>query len=204
MIVIGFPGIGKTTLAGDGFIDLESSNFVRSDGKRDEEWYITYGRIAEDLSRQGYTVFVSSHELVQHFFKTSNEEVVAVFPTADLWKEWANKLAERYFTDPSEKNKRAAVFMYQHGRTALKELREAGFRNIELGSMDYWLEGYLRYLDTDVEAILTKHTKTKEVRNIKFKIVNEKDFLREITWEDDNGQPHKFRLYDWEDINQWW
>ena len=66
MIVIGYQGIGKSTLANKDlrFIDLESGNFW-VDGKRADDWYKPYCQIAEHLSRQGYIVFTSSHEVVR-------------------------------------------------------------------------------------------------------------------------------------------
>ena len=65
MIVIGYQGIGKSTIshASKGnFIDLESGNFW-VDGKRDPEWFKPYCQIALHLHKQGYVVFTSSHEV---------------------------------------------------------------------------------------------------------------------------------------------
>lgn len=72
MIIIGYPGIGKSTLAGKDhkFIDLESSNFKIED-ERSEDWYKVYCKVAEDLSRQGYIVFVSSHLAVREALRGS-------------------------------------------------------------------------------------------------------------------------------------
>ena len=52
MIIIGYQGIGKSTLAGkdNKFIDLESGNFWVN-GERVENWYIPYCQIAEHLSK---------------------------------------------------------------------------------------------------------------------------------------------------------
>lgn len=59
MIIVGYQGIGKSSLAGRDkkFIDLESGNFW-IDGKRADDWYKPYCKIAEHLSQQGYYVFV--------------------------------------------------------------------------------------------------------------------------------------------------
>ena len=61
MIIIGFPGVGKSSVANPthtskrftGYIDLESNNFPKTDG-----WEDTYCKVALDLSQQGYDVFV--------------------------------------------------------------------------------------------------------------------------------------------------
>ena len=66
MIITGYQGIGKSTLArkDKNIIDLESSSFWKYDKScnsktRCEDWYVYYCQVAMDLSRQGYTVFVS-------------------------------------------------------------------------------------------------------------------------------------------------
>ena len=70
MVIVGYQGIGKSTLAKNrnGFIDLESSNFFVN-GERSPDWYIPYCEIALDLSKQGYDVFVSSHKVVRDELK---------------------------------------------------------------------------------------------------------------------------------------
>jgi ABC-type antimicrobial peptide transport system ATPase subunit len=54
MIIIGYQGIGKSTLArkSKGFIDLESSSFYVN-GKRPTDWHYYYNRIAEKLMHDG-------------------------------------------------------------------------------------------------------------------------------------------------------
>lgn len=97
MIVIGYQGIGKSTLAkqDDHFIDLESSMFFIN-GHRDREWYKIYCNIAEDLSKQGYIVFVSSHAEVRERLTFSSEDVVIVYPSLELKEQWIAKLKDRY------------------------------------------------------------------------------------------------------------
>lgn len=79
MIIIGFPGIGKSSVThaydGDinttGYIDLESSNFVK-----DENWVKEYCDLAIDLELQGYNVFVSSHKKVREYLAEKQD----IFP----------------------------------------------------------------------------------------------------------------------------
>ena len=89
MIIIGYQGIGKSTLTARkrGYIDLESSCFWYNN-QRPDDWYIYYCQIAEDLSRQGYKVFTSSHEVVRNFLKKSKEMVFIVCPSVSLKDEW--------------------------------------------------------------------------------------------------------------------
>ena len=110
MIVIGYQGIGKSTLAGrnNKFIDLESSNFW-IDGKRADDWYKPYCKIAEHLSQQGYIVFTSSHEVVRKQLEDSDEIVVLAFPSAELKWEWIAKLEKRYEESGLEKDYKALM-----------------------------------------------------------------------------------------------
>ena len=76
MIIIGYQGVGKSTLANkdDKFIDLESGSFwinnTDNNSKyRYDNWYEMYCNVAEHLSQQGYIVVVASHEVVRNRLK---------------------------------------------------------------------------------------------------------------------------------------
>lgn len=153
MIVIGYQGIGKSTLAGRDhrFIDLESSNFW-VDGKRADDWYKPYCQIAEHLSQQGYIVFTSSHEVVRKQLVGSREPVVVVYPSIDLEEAWLDKLEDRYCRDGSDKNFKA-----------LKNAMDRYEENIrELEDCDIPLKIRLKDIDYDLEAVLI-HFKNKEM-----------------------------------------
>lgn len=108
MIIIGYQGIGKSTLAKNNlkFIDLESGCFW-VDGKRDANWYIPYCQMAEHLSKQGYCVFTSSHEPVRKLLAKSSEQVVAICPHPDLKDKWIEKLRKRAEDSGLEKDHKA-------------------------------------------------------------------------------------------------
>ena len=107
MIIIGYQGIGKSTLAGrDKFIDLESGNFW-VDGKRAEDWYKPYCQIAEHLSAQGFTVFTSSHEVVRKQLRNSKEKVFVAFPSLELKDCWIEKLKMRWEDTQLDKDYKA-------------------------------------------------------------------------------------------------
>lgn len=110
MIVIGYPGIGKSTMSGvlSGFVDLESSNF-RDLGER---WYVKYVDVGFDLHRQGFSVLLSSHREVVDFIGSlklkygCQATVVVCFPDVPH-KDWEERLEKRYLEEPSDKNRRA-------------------------------------------------------------------------------------------------
>lgn len=145
MIVIGYQGIGKSSLAGRDrkFIDLESSNFW-VDGKRADDWYKPYCNIAEHLSRQGYIVFTSSHEVVRKQLEKSKEVVVLVYPSLALKDMWIDKLQERYRSTGLDKDYKAlmnAMIMYDSN---IRELDNSKFNyKIALKDVNYDLEASL-------------------------------------------------------------
>lgn len=107
LIICGFPGIGKSTLANSrsDIIDFESTNF----NKTNENWYEDYCNCILDLSRQGYTVFCSTHEKVTNFLSTKTK-INIIFPDYSLKEEWISRVKTRYEKDPSGKNLRALTF----------------------------------------------------------------------------------------------
>ena len=145
MIIIGYQGIGKSTLAqcNLNYVDLESSNFW-IDGKRADDWYRPYCKIAEHLSRQGYRVFVSSHECVRNTLKDSNEQVVCCVPAVSLKDQWIERLKKRYESDQSDKNYKAYMNAVDRYEDNIMEIEFSGFPVVILTSMDYDLDAEIR------------------------------------------------------------
>ena len=145
MIIIGYQGIGKSTLAGkNGCIDLESGNFWFYDEEtkqkmRHSNWYIPYCQIANHLSEQGYTVFVSSHEVVRNELKKSDQRVIVVCPDLHLKDEWIKKLEDRYEYTGLEKDFKAFKNAFDRYEENIKELLYSGFDTYAIDSMDYVL-----------------------------------------------------------------
>lgn len=144
MIIIGYQGIGKSTLAGkENCIDLESGNFWHN-GVRPDNWYIFYCQIAEHLSQQGYTVFVSSHEVVRNRLKKYSEEKVYVcYPSINLKDEWIDKLEKRYETTRLEKDFKALMNAKDRYIDNINELKNCNIKGIEITDMNYSLKDLL-------------------------------------------------------------
>lgn len=158
LIIIGYPGIGKSSIAGkDGCIDLESSCFY-VDGKRDPKWYIPYTNIAMNLANQGYTVFTSSHASVAHELKTLQMigftmlkyknigDIVVFRPQAGPeWKhEWIERLQKRYERTHLAKDYRALESVKTGFYELLKQLDCSGFDVFTPDSLDYDLYDYVK------------------------------------------------------------
>lgn len=150
MIIIGYQGIGKSSVASpeNKCIDLESSNFWH-EGKRPDDWYIYYCNIAVDLSKQGYVVFTSSHKEVRDYLLKFTKEttILCMFPEVMLEDAWIQRLQKRYDADPSEKNYKALMNAKDRFAENVEEMRQCGHRYWPIYSMDYDL------LD-DVKCIL--------------------------------------------------
>lgn len=164
MIIIGYQGIGKSTLARNQlsehgmseYIDLESSCFWH-DGKRPDDWYIYYCQMAEFLSRQGFKVFVSSHKIVRDFLRNSKEQVLIICPNITLKKEWIKRLENRYNDNPSEKNYKAwknAAECFEQNISDLLSERKNQYKVMTIESMKYYLESIIDTME--VEWLLQK------------------------------------------------
>ena len=123
MIIVGYPCIGKSTYAASHrfkAIDLESSNFIK-----DGSWVESYCNVAIDLSKQGYDVFVSSHDAIRkQLLKSGYEFIFAIYPSLEIKDEWIEQLHNRYLNTELEKDYRAwqrAASYYDEDVTAFKE-----------------------------------------------------------------------------------
>jgi hypothetical protein len=153
MIIIGYQGIGKSTMAGqNGCIDLESGNFW-ANGKRAEDWYIPYCQIANHLSEQGYTVFVSSHEVVRNELKKSKERVVAIVPAVELRDEWTKKLFMRYMDSNLEKDYKAYANAKDRYTENIMEIINSGFPVFLIYDMDYDLKKIVNIVSRDISEM---------------------------------------------------
>lgn len=104
-IIVGYPCIGKTSIAGqDNIIDLDSSTFKNEQGIRHEDWTETYVNIALSLANQGYKVFVSSHFLVTNELKRRNIPFSIICPSLELYEEWICRAFRRFEKSQSEKD----------------------------------------------------------------------------------------------------
>ena len=159
MIIIGYQGIGKSTLTKNniGYIDLESGNFWWN-GQRPHDWYIYYCQIAEDLSRQRYVVFVSSHKEVREFLKNSEEVVIVIFPSILKRDEWVKKLKDRYEKSGKEKDYKAWMNAEDRYKENISELMRSGFYFIDIDDV----------LNYDLEEIIKRGIKKLMERGCKW------------------------------------
>lgn len=150
MIIIGYQGIGKSTLANtnNAYIDLESSNFWYK-GQRHDYWYIYYCQIAKNLSQQNHNVFVSSHKEVVKYLKDNccNEIVICIYPSILLAEEWKQKLKERYAKTQLTKDYKAWKNAEDRYHENISELMMCGIPHIEINSMKYNLKELIESAD---------------------------------------------------------
>lgn len=145
MIIVGYPGIGKSTLAQieNNVIDLESSLFRNLSDK----WYEVYASLAEDLSKQRNTVFVSSHSTVIVELLGRSEKVSVIYPSLNIKEGWIQKIGERLLEDPSMKNFRAYQRVKDMFEDDIKWLRCIDLPKAEIDDMNYKLVDIVKDLE---------------------------------------------------------
>lgn len=149
MIISGYQGIGKSSLAGfDGkVIDLESGNFWVDTGDggkyRSEHWCKTYVNIACHLSEQGFTVFVSCHREVREELRKRMDEglckALVICPSLELKDEWLKRLEVRFESSKLEKDYRACKNAEENYDRSITELIEGELPCLVIKNMDYSL-----------------------------------------------------------------
>ena len=173
MIVIGYQGIGKSTLATKSlrYIDLESSSFWFDDPEtkqrvRHGNWYEVYCNVAEDLSRQGYTVFVSSHQPVRERLSRSDEYVITCVPSLDLKDKWIEKLRLRYENSGLEKDYKAYMNAIDGFTENVTEIMRSGFDVLEIKDMNYDLKKLLEVCEKGGRRLTIEEVK-QHIDNLK-------------------------------------
>ena len=161
MIITGYPGIGKSTLASENqnIIDLESSCFWKSevdaDGHtvrtRPAEWYIYYCQMAEHLSKQGYIVFVSSHKEVREYLSNNaKEKFCAIYPDITMKDEWIQMLTDRYTNTSDEKDLRALKHAQEHFCDDVKDFQAGSYTYIAtFTGKNYSLKYIVQFLENN-------------------------------------------------------
>ncbi len=162
IIYICYQGVGKSSTVNecDFFIDLESSNFKDENGYRTDDWYVYYVNIAFDLASQGYSVFVSSHEVVRKqisYMKDKyypNINVCVVYPSVELKDEWIERLEKRYDENPTEKNRVAYLNAKDRFSENIAEMEkdadDFGFDKVEIDTCKYKLIDKLPLEDDNI------------------------------------------------------
>lgn len=146
MIIAGYPGIGKSTIASRDlrFIDLESSIFWLEDTVghkyRPDNWDELYCKTAEWLSMQGYIVFVSSHPNIIERLCLSRKKFVLIYPSISLRKEWLSRLYKRYNETNNDKDLRAYEHVSENYYSDIERISMYNCEHFRLNTMEYNLQ----------------------------------------------------------------
>lgn len=157
LIVCGYPGIGKSSIAGwNNCIDLESSYFSHDErGKIIDGWVERYCKTALDIARQGYTVLVSCHESVRNCIYTLQKDyykrwhtpkvpVVIFCPRPEMKEAWAIRLVERYLRTNRDKDLRAFEGAIKSWETNMQYMTRLDYLPIySPDEIDYDLRDYI-------------------------------------------------------------
>ena len=147
MIIFGYQGIGKSSLAnsptGALYIDLESSMFrTPMHPERSEDWFQAYGNIVCDLDKQGKFVFSACHQQIRDYIASEKniKGVVAAicYPSLELREEWLYRLRQRWMDTQLPKDKAALDFAEASYSSSIKALdKDTDYDHIILHNMNY-------------------------------------------------------------------
>lgn len=155
LIICGYPGVGKSSVAGwNNCIDLESSWFSHNDkGDRiypDEMWCEKYCELAIYLASQGFMVLLSTHQAVintlrdcQLMLKHYRVKVVIFAPRPGMKKEWTLRLFNRYMDSEEAKDLRAFVGAIEYWDSKLATIAHSDFPVYSPDSIDYDFREYI-------------------------------------------------------------
>ena len=153
MIIFGYQGIGKSSLAnsptGALYIDLESSMFrTPMHPERSEDWFQAYGNIVCDLDKQGKFVFSACHQQIRDYIASEKniKGVVAAicYPSLELREEWLYRLRQRWMDTQLPKDKAALDFAEASYSSSIKALdKDTDYDHIILNNMNYNLMNIL-------------------------------------------------------------
>lgn len=160
MVIIGFPGVGKSHVARQavqlwelmGYTDLESSHFDKSN----RDWFVTYCEVALDLSRQGYRVFVSSHAEVRQYLlnnATSEDFLLEVFPSPELKEIWLERLNYRYSRTALDKDRRSYEYMRSNYDEAVSSMMSDGVKHKIMLTEDDPLTDLQQVLQSYIDSV---------------------------------------------------
>ena len=149
-IIMGYPGIGKSSMNDPHFIDLESSCFNWSNGKgKVQNWAEVYANTAIHLAKDHY-VFTSTHKEVQEelMSRVPNSNLVIIYPSNLIVQDWDNKLRKRFAFGPSdERDKNYAAYSYitKNYDQTIKDIEATSkiYPHIELCTVNYRIEDLL-------------------------------------------------------------
>lgn len=161
LVIIGYQGIGKSSLAGwSKCVDLESGNFYVGT-IRSKSWYIPYCKTALNIANQGYTVFVSSHKVVVDFLKSvplpeNVARVVVICPRTTMRDEWIERLQMRYDRTKLWKDYKALKNAKDRYKENIVELCSCGLPVMQINTMDYNLKNYVYWQQQNAKRIEPK------------------------------------------------
>ncbi len=150
MIIMGYPGVGKTHLVEFGekygdksYIDLKSEWFTGKNGTKSRNWALMYAKCAEGLSKQGFVVLISTHAAVQIELAKTKEYVMVVFPSKKLKDEWVVKLRNRWMYTKDDKDYRAYMAAADDYDEQIDILMNSPFEKVEITHMGYELSSLI-------------------------------------------------------------
>lgn len=167
MIIAGYYGIGKTTIAGKHkCIDLDRRDFIRNAEDVLPKWCDLYANTAYNLSKQGYVVFVSIEsevlDALMNYTDDPETKIYTIAPSLNLKDKWIEKMKNIFESNQNFKNKKNLVKVSEHYDEDISNLVNKPFELLLIKDMDYKLTDLIAYLLQDSSIIDNVDEKQKE------------------------------------------
>ena len=141
MIIVAYPGVGKTWLAKNrpNVIDLDSSSF-KLDGQRFPGWEKIYVQVARSLNTESNIICISTHSEVLDELAKYKDRVFLCYPEVLLKEAWIKRLKKRYRKSRSNKDRLALERVTNNFETDILELKNrSGFLHLTILDKDTYL-----------------------------------------------------------------
>lgn len=150
MIIITYPGINVRQLAGrNNCIDLNPHNLYIND-KRPSKWIEYYCNFAEDLSNQGYTVFVACLPgVIRRLISNCQEEVACIFPDESLEESWLTSMSVQFNITGDDRDFANYKSLQNNYIKLIIMLKNSGLKSYIIDNMNYSLNKIVRQFQSN-------------------------------------------------------
>lgn len=163
IIVCGYPGVGKSSIAGwENCIDLESSIFHEiQDADNGPKWEEVYCMTAINLASQGFTVMTSTHRSVVQFFYDyaplmRHWGVAGPFifcPKKEMKWAWIDRVSKRFQDDQTDGHFRAYERVRKYFDDDIDWLTSFTRMVRQPDNIDYDLKDYIQEIRRSLEIV---------------------------------------------------
>lgn len=152
MIILGFPGIGKTYAAERSWRMIDLDEWYSKIDWNYESSPSLYTSLADHLNRQGYDVLIPLDEWNLKDLERARMNATIIFPSAELRDDWIERLRVRWEHSGSTKDYYICEWIRVHYKEMIDEIKQSQLKKLEIGTMDYDLYDIILHLRVEAAA----------------------------------------------------